>query len=216
MAGQFTICRALSNLSFVLGVMLQLGSTRIAEAGSITVNGVTFSDDLGGFVLESASGQGSMDDPFVLTERITSPEGGTLTLVVPMAFGNQIGSPHAVGFALIKVIKNATSEPWTGFELELQSKLGVPSDDTDGLSFGQGSVAGRPFTAIPFHKVTIQDSPYDRVEIDQGRVPIGGSMKLSLVITLFDPLPEAYLVQRPSKPVALRPLHLPNNQLAAR
>jgi hypothetical protein len=203
-------------LGLFLATILLVISAPVASAGSLTVNGITFSDRLGGFVLEKATGQGSMDDPFILTERITDPNGGTLAFVAPMEFGNLIGSQHREGFALIKVIENATSEPWTGFELELQSKLGVPSDDMDGLSFGQGSTAGRPFTASPFHKVTIEDTPYDRVEIEQGRVPIGGHMKLALVITLFDPLPEAYLVQRPSKPVALKPARLPANQFAAR
>lgn len=200
----------------LFGVTLPVASAPIACARSLTVNGITFSDRLGGFVLEKASGEGSMDDPFILTERITSLDGGTLAFVAPMEFGNQIGSQHRVGFALIKVIENATSESWTAFELELQSKLGVPSDDTDGLSFGQGSTAGRPFTAAPFQNVRIEDTPYDRVEIDQGRVPIGGHMKLALVITLFDPLPEAYLVQRPSKPIALRLQRPPDHRLAVR
>jgi hypothetical protein len=199
-----------------VGALLQGWSASIAGAASLTVNGITFSDRLGGFVLEKATGQGSMDDPFVLTERITSLDGGTLAFVAPMEFGNLIGSQHRVGFALIKVIENETSQPWTGFELELQSTLGVPSDDSDGLSFGQGSTAGRPFTAAPFKKVTVQDTPYDRIEIDQGRVPVGEHMKLALVITLFDPLPEAYLVQRPSRPIALRLPRFLDERLAAR
>lgn len=224
MAGQTTILQRLGHktcwASFPIGllaaVLLQIGSATTANAGSLKVNGITFSDRLGGFILEKASGQGSMDDPFVLTERITSTDGGTLAFSVPFNFGNHIGSQHIVGFAVIKEIENATNEPWTGFELELQSKLGVPSDDSDGLSFGQGSTAGRPFTAAPFEKVTIVDTPYDRVEIEQGRVPVGGHMKIALVITLFDALPEAYLVQRPTRPVARVPLCLPNEQIAAR
>jgi len=224
MAGQPTILRLLEYAThrrapFLLGLLLallQILNAPIANAGSLTVNGITFSDHIGGFVLEKASGTGSLDDPFVLTERITSLDGGTPAFVVPMNFGNHIGSTHMVGFALIKVIENATSEPWTGFELELQSKLGVPSEDSDGLSFAQGSTAGRPFTATPFEEVTVKDRPYDRVEIERGRVPVGGHMKIALVITLFDPLPEAYLVQRPSRPVAIKQPRPSDEQIAQR
>jgi len=79
-----------------------------ADAASFTVAGETFSDDLGGFVLERVSGQGSTDDPFVVVERMTGLAGGTLEFQIDRAFGNRIGSHHAWGFALIKVIENAT------------------------------------------------------------------------------------------------------------
>ena len=36
------------------------------RAASLTVDGVTFSDELGGFVLEGVTGSGSMDDPFII------------------------------------------------------------------------------------------------------------------------------------------------------
>jgi hypothetical protein len=173
-----------------------------AGAASFTVAGVTFSDDLGGFVLEKVSGQGSMDDPFVIVERMTSFAGGTLEFRIDPAFGNRIGSRHTWGFALIKVIENATDHPWESFELELQSKLGVPSDYSDGLSFGQGSTAGRPFTADGFARVTIVDEPYDRVEFEEGNIPRGGQTTLRIVITEYNLLDKAYLAQRPIKPVA--------------
>jgi len=176
-----------------------------ADAASFTVAGVTFSDDLGGFVLERVSGQGSMDAPFVLVERMTDPNGGTLEFHVDPAFGNRIGSPHSIGFALIKIVTNATSLPWDSFELELQSTLGVPSDYADGLSFGQGSQAGRPFTGTGFGRTRIIDEPYDRVEFDQGKIPIRGQTALRFVISESLPLAVAYLLQRPMKPIALGP-----------
>jgi hypothetical protein len=176
-----------------------------ADAASFTVAGATFSDDLGGFVLERVSGRGSMDDPFVLVERMTDPNGGTLEFHVDPAFGNRIGSMHSIGFALIKIVENATSLTWDSFELELQSTLGVPSDYADGLSFGQGSKAGRPFTGSGFGRATIIDEPYDRVEFDQGRIPIRGQTTLRFVITESLPLAVAYLLQRPMKPIALGP-----------
>jgi hypothetical protein len=173
-----------------------------AEGASLSDNGITFSDELGGFVLEKVTGAGSMDDPFVLTERMTDPNGGTLLFRVDPAFGNRIGSQHTIGFALIKLIENATDFSWTSFELELQSKLGTPSDYFDGLSFGQGSNAGRPFTATGFDQVTIIDEPYDRVEYDHGRIAIGERATLRFVISESLPLPVAYLLQRPPRRVA--------------
>jgi hypothetical protein len=175
------------------------------DAASITIAGVTFSDELGGFVLEGVSGQGSMDDPFVLVERMTDPNGGTLAFRVDPAFGNKIGTAHSIGFALIKVVQNATNLAWDSFQIELQSKLGVPSDYADGLSFGQGSRAGRPFTGTGFGRVVIVDEPYDRVEFDEGRVPIGGQTTLRFVISESQPLDVAYLLQHPIKPLAQVP-----------
>jgi hypothetical protein len=173
-----------------------------ADGASFFDNGITFSDELGGLVLEKVTGEGSMDDPFVVTERMTDPNGGTLLFRVDAAFGNRIGSQHTIGFALIKVIENATNIPWTSFELELQSKRGIPSDYFDGLSFGQGSNAGRPFTATGFDRITVIDEPYDRIEFDHGRVAMGGRAILRFVISETLPLSEAYLVQRPTPPVA--------------
>jgi hypothetical protein len=173
-----------------------------ASGGTISVNGVTFSDELGGFVLDGASGQGSMDDPFVIVERMTSSAGGILEFQIDPGFGNRVGSQHSYGFALIKVIENATDLPWESFELELQSKLGVPSDHWDGLSFGEGSQAGRPFTAKGFARVTIVDEPYDRVEFEEGKILRGARATLRIVITESMLLAKAYLAQRPVKPVA--------------
>jgi hypothetical protein len=205
---------------FVIGcivvLLLQTEFGPAAESASLSVNGVTFSDHLGGFTLEKVSGEGSLDDPFVLVEKMTDSNGGTLSFRVQPEFGNRINSQHVIGLAVIKVIENATDLPWTSFELELQAQLGVPSGDSDGLSFGQGSNAGRPFTSDGFDKVTIVDRPYDRVEFDHGRIPIGRPVTLRIVISESMPLGEVYLVQRPGKPVAQAPSTLRSNRLASR
>ena len=172
-----------------------------AWAASLTVDGVTFSDELGGFVLEGVTGGGSMDDPFVV-ERMTSASGGILRFSMDPAFGNRIESQHTIGFALIRVIENATDFTWNSFELELQSQLGVPSDYADGLSFGQGSTVGRPFTSLEFPRVRMMDEPYDQVEFEDGKVLVGGHTTLRIVITESMPLSDAYLAQRPTRPLA--------------
>jgi hypothetical protein len=183
-------------------VMLQTIFCSPVNGASFSANGVTFSDEQGGLTLESVTGAGSMDDPFVLVERMTDSNGGTLTFRVQPEFGNRIGSAHTIGFALIKVVQNATDLPWTSFELELQSELGTPSGYGDGLSFGQGSKAGKPFSSDGFDQVTLEDEPYDRVHFDHGRIPIGGHVTFRFVISESLPLGATYLLQRPSKPVA--------------
>jgi hypothetical protein len=173
-----------------------------AWATSLTVNSVTFSDEQGGFVLERVTGEGSLDDPFIVTERITDSNGGTLSVRISPEFGNQIGSQHSIGFALVKIVENGTDFPWTSFEIELQSTLGTPSDYGDGLSFGQGSSAGRPFTATGFDQVTIVDEPYDRIEFDQGRISVGAGATFRFVVSETMPLRVAYIAQRPRRPIA--------------
>ena len=200
----------------ILALPLHTVFCTAAQSASFSVNGVTFSDKLGGFILEKVTGEGSMDNPFVLVERMTDSNGGTLSFQVQPELGNRIGSQHRTGFAMIKLIENATDLPWTSFELELQSELGIPSGYSDGLSFGQGSKAGRPFTADGFDKVTIVDEPYDRVEFDHGRIAIGGHVTLRIVISDYLLRPETYLLQRPSKPVAEGPRSMSGNRLASR
>ena len=175
---------------------------RATKAEAFSVGAVSFSDELGGFVLERLTGEGTLADPFVVTERIIDSNGATLVIRVDPLYGNQLGTQHQIGFALTKVVENATGFTWTAFELELQSVLGVPSGYGDGLSFGQGSSAGRPFTAAGFNQITLMDEPYDRIEYDKGRIAVGGQATLRLVVTESMPLTVAYLVQRPRRPVA--------------
>jgi hypothetical protein len=189
----------------MVGLLLQAALCFTAKAASFSVNGVTFSDRLGGFVLEKVTGEGSMDDPFLLVERMTDSNGGTLSFHVEPDFGNRIGSAHATAFAVIKVIQNATELPWNSFELELQSKLGTPSDYGDGLSFAQGLDAGKPFSSDGFDQVTLMDEPYDRIQFDHGKVPIGEQVTLRFVLSESIPLGEVYLLQRPGKPIAESP-----------
>ena len=195
------------NISRYLALCLALAvplSAGPARADSLSLRGISFSDELGGFVLERVSGRGSLLDPFVVVERLTNPDGATLVFRASPILGNRIGSPDRIGFALVKVIKNATGHDWSSFEVELQSKLGVPSDNTDELSFGQGSTAGRPFTASDFARVTLIDEPFDRIEYDGGHVPAGGQVTLRFVVSQPDNMHEAFIAQRPGRPVVMR------------
>ena len=188
-------------LSLAIALILLPGAAR---SGTVSLNGVSFSDELGGFILERVTGQGSIVDPFVVVERMINVEGATLVFRADPSFGNRIGSPDRIGFALVKVIKNATGHEWSSLEVELESKLGIPSDHTDELSFGQGSTAGRPFTASAFAHITLIDEPFDRIEYDDGNIPAGGQVSLRFVVSQPGSLHEAFVVQRPGRPVAER------------
>jgi hypothetical protein len=48
------------------------------------------------------------------------------------------------------------------------------------------------------------DEPYDRVQFDHGKIPVGARLTLHFVLTESIQLKEAYLLQRPSRPVASR------------
>ncbi len=189
---------------FVAAFILLLAAPGMARAHTIVLRGISFSDELGGFVLEKVSGRGSIADPFVVVERLTDINGATLVFRAEPVLGNLIGSPDRIGFALVKVIKNETGRDWSSLEIELQSKLGVPSDHTDELSYGQGSTAGRPFTASAFGRVTLIDEPYDRIECEDGIVRAGAAVTLRFVVSQPGGLGEAFIAQRPGRPVAGR------------
>lgn len=185
--------------------LMTLALVQPARAHTIAMPGISFSDELGGFDLVQVKGKGSIADPFVVVERVSNPDGATLVFRADASLGNLIGSPDRIGFALVKVMVNASGHDWSSMEVELQSKYGQPSDHTDELSYGQGSDAGRPFTSTVFRKVTLIDEPYDRIEFEDGIVPPGGSVILRFVVSQPESLKKAYIVQRPGRPVASRP-----------
>ncbi len=184
--------------------LLIIAPTKAALSHTIALQGISFSDELGGFDLERVTGKGSISDPFVVVERVSNPDGATLVFRATPVLGNLIGSPDRIGFALVKVMVNATGHDWSSLEVELQSKFGVPSDHTDELSYGQGSDAGRPFTSSVFRHVTLIDEPYDRIEFDDGTVPPGGSVVLRFVVSQPASMQKAFIVQRPGRPVAFQ------------
>ena len=172
------------------------------RAEPVVLSGVTFSDEMGGFRILSASGAGTPQDPFVIVEEITDP--GEAVLVIRGApeptpknrRRNRILSGHDIGFALRKVVINRTDEIWPGFDLELQSVPGRPSPQDDGLSFGQGSQEQKRIRSAPFETATVTSEPVDMVVFDRGDVLPGGRAVLDLVITDMVDRPAIYVVQR--------------------
>jgi len=174
-----------------------------AAGASQTSAGITFSDELGGFTVLSASGTGSLADPFVVVEAITGPQEPVLVIRgnSPL-FGNRIGSHHLTGFALRKIVINKTEDDWNLFEMELRETLEHSSPYGDGLSFGQGSPIGHPFASDRFPTVNETDEPTDSVSFRDGTVHPGESVTFTMVITDTSPVSPFLLLQQPTRIVA--------------
>ena len=176
----------------------------LGVAQPMTTSGITFSDTGGGFTIIAVSGSGSSDDPFIVVEEITGPSAAVLIIEgLSLSFGNRIGTLHPTGLALRKILHNRTPFVWTFVDFELQQIFGVYSDYLDGLSFGQGSSAGRPFTSTRFGEVNELDEPLDSITFHGGDLRPGESAVFDFVITDTTPIQRFYLVQRPSRPIAL-------------
>ncbi len=180
-----------------------------AEAETFTTGGLSFSDELGGFRLISASGTGTIVDPIVVVEEITQV--GPAVLVVRGAqliqHQNQPAMPaRFIHLAVIKIVINDTRRVWTGFDLELQEKLKQPSPYEDGLSFDQlGSYAGERFGSDGFVNARRVSEPYDRVRFHGGAVDPGDAVRFNFYITDPTPKPEFFLLQEPQLLIAGRP-----------
>jgi hypothetical protein len=186
-----------------LGALVVVAGAGGAGAEPVTLDGLTFSDELGGVRLERGWGSGSLDDPFVLIEEITS-DGPAILIVRGMTyrFGNRIGSHHEVGFALTKLVRNGTSEPWSLFNLELREFFDRESPFGDGLSFGQASDAGRPFRSDGFAESLEIREPFDGVQFFDGLIAPGEIVALTVVVTDTTPRWEFYLLQKRDSPLA--------------
>ena len=148
-----------------------------AAADPVVLEGLSFSDELGGLEIVEARGRGSLEDPFVLVEEVTN-NGPAILVVRGMThrFGNRIRSHHEIGFALIKVVRNRTDQPWSLFNIELRELFGEPSPFGDGLSFGQATDAGRPFSSDRFAESLETREPFDGVQFYDGLVPPGATV----------------------------------------
>jgi hypothetical protein len=177
-----------------------------AAADPVTLSGITFSDERGGFVIHSASGQGTYEEPFVISEEITDPDGAVLVIRGDIAhLGNRIGTLHQLGFAMTKIVTNSTGEAWSLFELELEETYGTPSDYYDGLSFGQAAQLRHPFMSDRFSVNENMNEPIDELRFRDGKVEPGERVTLTFVITDATPDPEFFLLQRPGRLISARP-----------
>ena len=86
--------------------------------------------------------------------------------------------------------------------MELRETLAHQSPYGDGLSFGQGSPVGHPFTSSKFPTVNETDEPSDSVAFRDGTVHPGEAVSFNLIITDTSPVSPFLLLQQPTRIVA--------------
>jgi hypothetical protein len=184
-------------------LLLVTACTRSASAAPVTIGPLTFDDGLGGVVLHGGSGAGSLDDPFVLVEDILEDGPAILTIRgLRGDFGNLVGTQHAVGFALTKVVRNLTQRTWEVFEVELREVLRRSSSYQDGLSFAQDAIKQRLLGSDQFTQVYQTDEPLDSIVYSGATIRPGETVTIRMVITDYSPNFEFFLLQRRNSPVA--------------
>jgi hypothetical protein len=196
--------RTIATLLGAIALSAGLAPARV-HGEPVTVAGLTFSDELGGFEILSARGTGTRDDPIVVVERVTSDD--PIVLVVrglSPEFGNRGRTNHFTGFVLEKVVINATSQPWPGYRVELEEIRGRESTYQDGLSFAQDPRRARAFASDRFPRIALTDEPRDGLAFGDGTVRPGEQVRLRFVVSDNTPDPEFFIVQKVDSPVAMR------------
>ncbi len=187
----------------ILAALFAALAVPAAWASPITVEGVVFSPGSDNLRLLSVSGTGRLDDPFTVVEEVTGQGEVILNIeVLEAEFGSRIHTIHATGFALTKVVRNATDAPWDYFSLELEFTHGYGSDYFDGLSFAQASQANRPFRSDRFSRVDDIQEPRDVVRFTEGQVRPGEQASFSVAVTYTGLRPNFSVVQNVLRPFA--------------
>lgn len=188
-----TFSRYFGAVLVLAGVSLAVDRCRAIE---LKAGGLSFSDELGGFTLLSASGSGSTSDPILLVEEIE--EAAPVTLVIRRSL-ERSGAPLAglIRFTLVKRVTNRSRRVWGGFEVELQEVLRQPSVYGDGLSFNQAGALPPDAGSDSFSDNNRVFEPHDRIRFQNGHVNPEGTAEFRVTITDPTPVPEFYLVQDP-------------------
>ena len=182
-------------LGFLLWIFLT--STTHLAAETFYAGGLSFSDELGGFRLLSASGSGHPSDPIVLVEEIEGMGPAVLTIRSDPSNRSSTSSLSILKRSLVKVIVNKGPWRWSGFDLELQIELGQASVYSDGLSFDQTRILKRLMEADRFAAAHLQDEPWDRLRFDQGQVKPEQTLKLAFNVVDINSRSSFFLAQQP-------------------
>jgi hypothetical protein len=179
----------------------------LAWAGPVPANeiiheGLSFSDEGGGFTLMSVTGRGSLDDPYVVVEEVVGPREAVLVIRGLKRVGNRIGTHHIAGIAVNKVVINRSQDVWQNYQMELREVSTRHSPYEDGLSFAQNTVLAGAFTASSFPDLQRYDEPQDTLGFSGSTVKPGESAQFSFLITDMSPVERFYLYQQPLQPVS--------------
>jgi len=180
-------------LSLVLGAACS--APVAARAAEFIAGGYSFSDELGGFRLLSASGSGAPDDPIRVVEEIA--EAAPVTLVIRRLRLEGLPRVQHTQFTLEKTVVNRSERIWGGFEIALQEILKRPSTYGDGLSFNQFGARAPDVAADSFADNNRIFEPDDRIRFERGHVDPGATARFRITITDPTPVAEFYLVQDP-------------------
>ena len=199
-AGLSAFC-ALGALLFLAAAPGRAAEQDAGDPGLFQAGPYSFSDELGGFQIISASGTGTKADPIVVTQELESSSPVTLVIraVGPIEpFGS---SANAVsGFLYLRtVVLNNSGQAWVEFEFELQEKLGKASLFGDGLSFDQRE-SGSAISSDSFTKFSRDFEPYDRLLFREGKVDPSKAASFMFLVTDFTPRAQFYLVLDPRIP----------------
>ncbi|MGI9501104.1 MAG: hypothetical protein ACR2P3_13790 [Geminicoccaceae bacterium] len=176
--------------------LFSIGSSG-ALAGSLEAGGLSFSDELGGFRLISASGSGRVSDPIVLVEEISGIGPAVLTIRQSDTASAKSPSTGVMLRSLVKVVINRSAWRWSGFDLELRSDSNQASVYSDGLSFDQIRMVARPLHSDLFASARTEDEPFDRLRFDQGRVKPEQTVRFTFNLVDVNPRPIFFLAQQP-------------------
>lgn len=166
----------------------------------------SFSDELGGFTIQSVSGTGSRTDPIVIEEELHSASPVTMTIRATGAMdtGNlgpsKDGNLATSALYLRLVVLNGSGQSWIEFEFELQEILHRSSVFSDGLSFDQRRENSAQITSSAFAQFSRDFEPYDRLRFIEGKLDTGETADFDFALTDFTPRWEFFLVQDPRIP----------------
>lgn len=186
-----------------------------ALAVEITHDGITFSDEGGGFILKSVTGHGSLDDPFVVTEEVTGPRKAILVMRGLRRVGNRIGTHHIGAVAITKIVINRSTDAWQNYQMELREIESRHSPYEDGLSFGQNTLIAGAFTTSSFPDLLRYDEPQDTLGFSGSVVQPGEAAQFSFLVTDMSPVERIYIFQEPLQPVSELPPPSDGVQLGA-
>lgn len=193
--------RAATARSGLVALFLFLVAAPVA-ADPVTLEGITFSDESGGFTILSVTGTGSLADPFVVTEDVTGSAPVLIIRFLNATFGNRLGTRGPMGMALVKVAINRTGTSWHGYRIEARSAPPRRSPEQDGLSLGQSWSGRPPMVSSVFQRCHVVERPYDAIHFDGGLVKVGQRVSFALFLTDSLPKREIFLLQAPEAFIA--------------
>lgn len=168
-----------------------------SSAAEFRAGDYSFSDELGGFRLLSASGVGTPENPVVIVEELPGIDPVILVIRRHMLPRDDL-APSQAQLTLVKHVVNASERVWAGFEIELQEILKKPSVYSDGLSFKQFAANPDDVASGSFTHNDRRFEPYDRILFQNGAVDPGATAWFRVTITDPTPVSEFYLLQDPN------------------